>query len=202
MKQFRILQADVFVKDNVGTQQQRDDMIKYAQDIKKQADQQQLNFSNAGCWRHEFNYPDIQWLVDELRKLTNTAIETYAKSDPLYNEKLKSYGAPEVNYWTNINEAGSKNSLHDHRLHHYVAVYYLQGKNTGDIVWHNPMNLTESCHPHAPYTSRYALTPEDGQLIVWPAWMPHETEINKSDKQRINVAFNIRFQTPRYIGTK
>ena len=38
MKQFRILQADVFVKDNVGTQQQRDDMIKYAQDIKKQAD--------------------------------------------------------------------------------------------------------------------------------------------------------------------
>ena len=38
MKQFRILQADVFVKDNVGTQQQRDDMIKHAQDIKKQAD--------------------------------------------------------------------------------------------------------------------------------------------------------------------
>ena len=199
MKQFRILQADVFVKDNVGTQQQRDDMIKYAQDIKKQTNQQQLNFSNAGCWRHEFNYPDIQWLVDELRNLTNTAIETYAKSDPLYNEKLKSYGAPEVNYWTNINEVGSKNSLHDHRLHHYVAVYYLQGKDTGDIVWHNPMNLTESCHPHAPFTSRYSYSPNDGDLILWPAWVPHETEVNSSDKQRINIAFNIRFQTPRYI---
>jgi len=202
MKKFKILQADVFVKDNIGTKEQRTSMIEYAQDIKKQTDEKQLNFSNRGCWRHEFDYPDIQWLVEELRLLCNSAIETYAVDDPLYGEKLKHYGPPEVSYWTNINELDSKNALHDHRLHHYVAVYYLQGKDTGDIVWHNPMNLTESCHPHAPFTSRYSMSPEDGQLILWPAWMPHETETNKSNMQRINVAFNIRFQTPRYIGGK
>jgi|MEHZ01.4.fsa_nt_MEHZ011207807.1_7 uncharacterized protein (TIGR02466 family) len=200
MNIFRILQADVFTKSNLGTESQRASMIEYAQQIKQDSEQKQLNFSNKGCWRHEFDYPDISWLVEELRQLTNSAIETYANSDPLYNEKLKSYGPPVINYWTNINNTESKNALHDHRLHHYVAVYYLQGTDTGDIVWHNPMNLTESCHPHAPYTSRYALSPEDGQLILWPAWMPHETEVNKSNMQRINVAFNIRFQTPRYIG--
>lgn len=200
MNVFRILQADVFTKSNIGTESQRVSMIEYAQQVKEKAEHNQLNFSNKGCWRHEFDYPDISWLIEELRQLTNSAIETYANSDPLYNEKLKSYGPPDVKYWTNINDTESKNALHDHRLHHYVAVYYLQGKGTGDIVWHNPMNLTESCHPHAPYTSRYALSPEDGQLILWPAWMPHETEVNKSNMQRINVAFNIRFQTPRYIG--
>ena len=162
MNIFRILQADVFTKSNLGTESQRASMIEYAQQIKQDSEQKQLNFSNKGCWRHEFDYPDISWLVEELRQLTNSAIETYANSDPLYNEKLKSYGPPVINYWT--------------------------------------MNLTESCHPHAPYTSRYALSPEDGQLILWPAWMPHETEVNKSNMQRINVAFNIRFQTPRYIG--
>lgn len=196
---FRTLQADSFIENNVGDEQQRQSMIEYAQNIKSQTDQQQLSFSNKGCWRHEFDYPDIQWLVNHIRDLTNTAIETYSKSDPLYNEKLKNYGQPIVTYWTNINEVGSKNALHDHRLHHYVAVYYLQGQGTGDIVWHNPMNLTESCHPHSPFTSRYSYSPKDGDLILWPAWMPHETEINNSNKQRINVAFNIRFETPRYI---
>jgi len=200
MNKFKILQADVFVKDDVGSESQRNSMIEYAQNIKKQTDEKQLNFSNRGCWRHEFNYPDIQWLVEELRLLCNSAIETYADADPLYNEKLRNYGAPDIGYWTIINEPDSKNALHDHRLHHYVAVYYLQGKDTGDIVWHNPMNLTESCHPHAPFTSRYSISPTNGQLILWPAWMPHETETNKSNMQRINVAFNIRFQTPRYIG--
>lgn len=199
INKFRTLQADSFIKNDVGTLEQRQLMIDYAKNIKKQTDEQQLNFSNKGCWRHEFNYPDIQWLIDNIRDVTNHAIETYANSDPLYNDKLKQYGNPSVTYWTNINEIGSKNSLHDHRLHHYVAVYYLQGNDTGELVWHNPMNLTESCHPHAPFTSRYSYAPKDGDLILWPAWMPHETEINKSDKQRINVAFNIRFETPRYI---
>ena len=196
---FRTLQSDSFIETGVGTNEQRQALIDYAQSIKSQTDQQQLNFSNAGCWRHEFDYPDIKWLMEHIRNLTNTAIETYASVDHLYKEKLKHYGQPEVSYWTNINEVGSKNSLHDHRLHHYVAVYYLQGKDTGDIVWHNPMNLTESCHPHAPFTSRYSYSPNDGDLILWPAWVPHETEVNSSDKQRINIAFNIRFQTPRYI---
>jgi len=36
-------------------------------------------------------------------------------------------------------------------------------------------------------------------LILWPGWMPHETEVNTSDKYRINIAFNIRFQTPFMI---
>ena len=64
-------------------------MIDYAKNIKKQTDKQQLNFSNKGCWRHEFNYPDVQWLIDNIRDVTNYAIETYANSDPLYNDKLK-----------------------------------------------------------------------------------------------------------------
>ena len=199
MMLFPLLRADLFVKHNIGSDDQRREMIEYAQSIKTQCNGAGLNFSNNNCWRHEFDYPDIKWLMEELRLLTNTAIDHYVKVDPSYAPKVREYQTPEVNYWTNINEPGSRNVMHDHRLHHYVAVYYLQGEGTGELVFHNPMNVLESCHPHAAFASKYAYFPHDGDLVLWPAWMPHETEVNNSNHQRINVAFNIRFKTPRYI---
>ena len=200
MKVLKLLQADVFIKNNIGTPQQRKELIDIAQDVKTKCISEGLDFSKDGCWRHEFNYPDIVWLMEHLRDSVNNAIDFYLELDPSYDQKVQNYGPPEITYWTNINDIGSRNAMHDHRLHHYVAVYYLQGKDTGDITWHNPMNVTESCHPHAPFMNKFAYEPEDGDLIVWPAWMPHETATNTSNQQRINMAFNIRFQTPRHIN--
>ena len=200
MKVLKVLQADAFIKNGIGTDAQRKELIKIAQDVKTKCHDEGLDFSNNGCWRHEFNYPDIVWLMEEIRDSVNNAIDYYIEQDPSYEQKVIAYGPPEVTYWTNINEPGSRNVMHDHRLHHYVAVYYLQGKHTGDITWHNPMNTLESCHPHAPFINKYAYEPEDGDLIIWPAWMPHETETNVSNQQRINIAFNIRFKTPRHLS--
>jgi uncharacterized protein (TIGR02466 family) len=196
---FKLLQADALIKNDIGTQENRDAMKTIAFQQRETASQQGLDFSNKGCWRQEFRYPDMEWLMTDIRGSVNELISIYAQEDPIYSKKIESYGIPQIEYWTNINEPGSMNVMHDHRLHHYVAVYYIQGTDTGDIVWHNPINVTQSCHPHGPFVSRYSYTPKDGDLIVWPAWMPHETEINQSDRQRINVAFNIRFETPRYM---
>ena len=33
----------------------------------------------------------------------------------------------------------------------------------------------------------------DGDLIVFPGWVPHDVGPNTSNKQRINIAFNISF---------
>jgi len=195
---FRTIQADVFVRNNVGTPEQRQAMIDYAQSVKANTNFN-MAFNNEGCWRGEFTYPDFSFVEKEFKDIVNSAVSAYMAVDPMYSKKVAQYGKAELNYWTNINAVGSKNSLHDHRLHHFVAVYYLQGKDTGDIVFHNPMNITESCHPHAPFIGRYSYSPEDGDLVVFPAWLPHETEINKSDRERINVAINVRFETPRYI---
>lgn len=199
MRVLKLLQADVFIKNNIGTPEQRKEMIDIAQNVKRKMHEHGLDFSNDDCWRHEFDYENIDWLMEHIRDSVNSAIDYYIEQDPSYANKVKQYGQPEVNYWTNINEPGSRNVMHDHRLHHYVAVYYLQGKDTGDITWHNPMNVLESCHPHAPFMHKFAYEPMDGDLLVWPAWMPHETAVNRSDQQRINVAFNIRFQTKTHI---
>jgi hypothetical protein len=199
MKILKLLQADVFIKNNIGTSEQRQEMINIAQNVKTAMYEQGMDFSNDGCWRHEFDYENIDWLMEHIRDSVNDAINYYIEQDPSYKNKVDNYQNPEVNYWTNINEINSRNVMHDHRLHHYVAVYYLQGKDTGEITWHNPMNVLESCHPHAPFMSKFSYEPEDGDLLVWPAWMPHETAVNISSQQRINIAFNIRFQTTKHI---
>ena len=36
-------------------------------------------------------------------------------------------------------------------------------------------------------------TPKDGDLVVFPGWVPHDIELNKSNKPRINISFNISF---------
>ena len=197
MKRFPLVQADLFAA-NVGTEEQRRLLIEEAWDAHRKNDHA-LGFSNRGCWRSHFKYKDIDWLIAEIRTLVNEAGKHYQDQDPIYKEKTNFFGAAEVNYWTNINQIGSKNALHDHKLQHYVAVYYLQGTGTGDIVFSNPANLTEGCNPYAPFVSSISCSPDDGDLYVWPAWLPHETEINNSGRHRINIAFNIRFQAPQNI---
>lgn len=199
MRILKLLQADVFVENNIGTPEQRANMIQIAQNVKQEMNNRGADFSNDGCWRHEFDYVDIDWLMEHIRDGVNTAINFYIEQDPSYKNKVEHYGNPEVTYWTNINEVGSRNVMHDHRLHHYVAVYYLQGTGTGDITFHNPLNTLESCNPHAPFMHKFSYEPQDGDLLIWPAWMPHETAVNNSNQQRINVAFNIRFQTQKHI---
>mgnify|MGYP003704826005 FL=1 len=48
------------------------------------------------------------------------------------------------------------------------------------------------CGPNSPFSSRMSYQPKDGDLLLWPGWLPHEVEINNSEKQRVNIAFNIK----------
>ena len=196
-RRFPILAADVWAK-NIGTSEQRQALIDEAWHHRNQNDQT-MGFSNRGCWRSFFKYKDIDWILNEIRDMVTQAGNHYQEHDPIYKEKTRHFLGCEIKYWTNINDQYSKNSLHEHKLYHYVAVYYLQGTGTGDIIFSNPMNLTEGCNPYAPFTSPISFSPNDGDLFVWPAWLPHETEVNLTTRNRINIAFNIRFTAPHNI---
>ncbi|SVC07402.1 uncharacterized protein METZ01_LOCUS260256, partial [marine metagenome] len=76
----------------------------------------------------------------------------------------------------------------------YAAVYYLQVEDTGELACYNPGNLTENCHATAPWVSVMTYVPNNGDLVLFPGWVPHDVGPNNSDKQRINIAFNISFK--------
>lgn len=201
MKVFKLLSADLFVQPNVGTEEQQKNILDFAYSQKRQ-NPTEMAFSNYGCWRSEFKYEDIDWLIQNILDVVHEAIKLYEGLDLTYKNKVKHYGLPRINYWTNINEPGAKNVMHCHDLHHYVAVYYIQSKNTGAINFHNPANLLENCHAHSPFVSQMSYEPSNGDLLIWPGWMPHSIDENRSKIDRVNIAFNIRFETPRMIENR
>ena len=192
MSQFKLISADLFT-NRVGTPEQIQQLKQEALSRKEQ-NPRGMFFTNENCWRSSFKYNNIDWLLTELEQVLSQAVNYYSQTDPLFPQKAPFYGTPEIDYWTNINEPGSKNSLHSHGTYHFVGVFYIQSENTGDIVFHNPANLLEECNPNGPFVSRMAFTPRDGDLLLWPAWVPHEVEMNLSKQQRINIAFNIKFK--------
>tara|TARA_R100000306_G_C4302990_1_gene106106 strand:+ start:460 stop:663 length:204 start_codon:yes stop_codon:yes gene_type:complete len=44
-------------------------------------------------------------------------------------------------------------------------------------------------------SGRYHITPKSSNLITFPAWVPHYVEENKSDEDRIGLAFNFNIET-------
>lgn len=182
-------QAEVFVKPNVGTEDQRTSIL--AQLRQQQAAGLGMDFSNPGCFRIEQPCTDIAWLFDEINILLVKAINFYKGIDGVFKQLPLSTDAS-VTYWANINQPGSRNTFHTHKEDDFSCVYYLQGTSTGDLRFPNPANLLGDCSKTSPFTRDFLFAPTDGDLILFPSWLPHEVEPNLSNRERINIAFNFR----------
>ena len=44
----------------------------------------------------------------------------------------------------------------------------------------------------------YYVFPEVGDLIIFPAWLQHSVELNETDKDRINISFNVMLRGDYY----
>jgi len=181
--------AEVFAVTNIGTASQRQTLI---DDIReKQSSGASMDYSNPGCFRIERPCKDISWLLDEINVLLVEAVNFYIQEDTVFNSIKKSKDAV-IHYWANVNQPGSRNTLHTHKEDDFSCVYYLQGTDSGDLRFPNPANLLGDCSKTSPFTRDFLFSPKDGDLILWPSWLPHEVEPNLSNRERINLAFNFR----------
>lgn len=185
-----MFRADSFIKSGVGSDVQRSSLI---QELKQKQIEfpNGMDFSNVGCWRFGNPCKDIDWLLSEITELLNTAINLYNTEDEVFARHSNTEEVI-INYWANINKPNSRNAFHTHKEEDFSAVYYLQGEETGNLRFPNPANMLGDCNKFAPFTRDFNFSPRDGDLILWPAWMPHEVEPNRSSRERINLTFNIR----------
>ena len=183
IKKTTILQADLFHLSNIGTTEQVSDLLDQIR-----SSSSFIPNSNDGCVRIDQQYTNIDWLLKSVAHLAGSAADYYSTIDPLYSivdKKIKMY------YWTNINQPKSRNTMHTHIAYHFTCVYYVQGTGTGALRIMNPANTLSNCEITAPFVKDFYFEPKDGDLILWPSWMPHEVETNFSDRERINLAFEI-----------
>tara|TARA_A100001011_G_C13939419_1_gene686536 strand:+ start:36 stop:629 length:594 start_codon:yes stop_codon:yes gene_type:complete len=184
--------SDLFTKSDVGSTDQQKDLIKQILSAKEN-NLGQAPYSNEGCWRSNFEYGnEIDWLREEVKNYTIQICNTYATIDNVFKEQIsKENNMLDFKIWTNVNEPNSTNDIHTHKEFSFACTYYLQGTNTGKLTFINPANILNECNLKSPFVRNYSVEPKDGDLFIWPAWIPHKVDRNESDRQRINLAFNI-----------
>ena len=185
--------CDLFTRKNVGTEKQRKVLLDKIHYLKKN-NIDKADESNEGCFRSTYEYgEELDFLRETIRDLVIEISNYYADRDETFGMMLsKGTQQCDLSIWTNVNEPDSANVIHSHKGSNFACTYNLQTEGTGNLVFKNPANLLSDCHMKSPFTRDYKIEPQDGDLFIWPAWVPHEVEINKSNKQRINIATNVK----------
>jgi uncharacterized protein (TIGR02466 family) len=99
--------------------------------------------------------------------------------------------------WANVNAPGAGHHAHSHPNNYLSGVYYVrthQGANT--INFHDPRLQTGIFRPPvteltADNTDQVVVKVKDGTLLMFPAWLQHSVDPNRSDCARVSISFNI-----------
>ena len=101
--------------------------------------------------------------------------------------------------WANINPPGTGHRLHSHRNNYLSGVYYIQtqeGANT--INFFDPKIQAGvirpwTSQPTAENTEVAMIRVNSGTLLLFPAWLQHAVDTNRSAAPRVSISFNLMF---------
>ena len=102
------------------------------------------------------------------------------------------------NMWANINGPGNFNRPHLHPNSLFSGVYWIKTPiNSGNLMLYDPR---PGAHTTMPNRKKGKLPPElwrevhyepkAGRCIMFPSWLWHEVQSNRSNDTRISVSFN------------
>lgn len=103
--------------------------------------------------------------------------------------------------WANISRINYSHHNHSHQNNFVSGVYYVQTEEgkSDKIHFNDPREQNKVLVPvpseQTIYNSNGALLDARvGRAYLFPSWLRHEVPINKSNKERISVAFNAMFK--------
>tara|TARA_Y100001936_G_scaffold245445_1_gene287402 strand:- start:964 stop:1554 length:591 start_codon:yes stop_codon:yes gene_type:complete len=99
--------------------------------------------------------------------------------------------------WAIINKGGAENARHNHGGSALSAAYYVRApQNCGEIVFYDPRPAPVYYHPENNKPNQLNATinsvnPVEGGLVLFPSYLDHSVNANKSDQERIVISFNV-----------
>ena len=127
--------------------------------------------------------------IDRLVKLLNDEMNTCANQVGLRHLEIQ-------NLWININPPNSYNHLHNHVGSVLSGVYYvdatseqgnIQFERNDNAEYHIPTKVAKETY----YTStRATYAGKTNALYIFPSWLKHSVQGNKSNTDRISISFN------------
>ncbi len=112
----------------------------------------------------------------------------------------------QIQAWVNISPPGASNKIHYHANCHFSGVYYisLQAPECGSIYFRDPrvasrMMTYPTSKPTEFTASELSLRAEEGRMYVFPGWLEHGVAVNRSDRDRVGISFNV-LASPRPVS--
>ena len=99
--------------------------------------------------------------------------------------------------WSIINKESASNSRHIHSNNFISAAYYVKApESCGDIVFHDPRSSAVIRHPKILKPNKlnsnvFTIQPKEGLLVLFPSYLHHSVDLNRSKEERIVISFNI-----------
>lgn len=107
--------------------------------------------------------------------------------------------------WVNVAAPGGSVRMHCHPNNFLSGVYYVQVQEGADTInFHDPRPQTAVVRPPvteltAYNTDQVTVRVDEGTLLIFPSWLFHSVDPNRSDRVRISASFNAMFS--RYAET-
>jgi len=102
--------------------------------------------------------------------------------------------------WANLYAPGAAHRMHTHPNNFLSGVYYLRAAEGADTInFHDPRPQTAVIRPPVTAltgenTDQVVMRVEPGVLLLFPAYLPHSVDENRSSTVRASLSFNAMFR--------
>tara|TARA_B100001248_G_scaffold177178_1_gene134588 strand:+ start:973 stop:1581 length:609 start_codon:yes stop_codon:yes gene_type:complete len=99
--------------------------------------------------------------------------------------------------WAIINKKNNFNIEHTHPNNYLSAAYYVKApENCGSFIVTNPNSVSRERITASERKTEFnrniaQIKPKEGDLLLFPAYLPHSVGMNLSDEDRIVISFNV-----------
>lgn len=169
-------------------------LSKYIYDLKKE-DENGISRSNRGGWHSKpFNLKDANSIQHKFLLETTKYVFDCIKT---LGWKLEPNKVICTEMWAIINKKNDFNIIHTHPNSYLSAAYYVKApKDCGQFTIENPHSISRHSYPALERKTEFNLKVErieieEGDLLLFPAYLPHGVQENKSNEDRIVISFNI-----------
>jgi len=101
--------------------------------------------------------------------------------------------------WLTLTKPGLSSHIHDHGCSHISGVYWFNTNgDDGDLVLRNSFKALV-CNPLGADNAEAQFSPEQGRIVLWPSYLDHGVNENKTSEDRISLSFNIILETGQVV---
>jgi len=170
------------------------DLAEYIYDLRNM-EKHGLKRSNRGGWHSEnfklgFKNTIQNKFAVEVQKYVLNAFQNYGWKTNDVNIRIKEM-------WAIINKKNDFNVIHTHPNCYLSAAYYVKApKNCGRFQVESPNIARRHSYPEISKQNDLnvevaGIEIEEGDLLLFPGYLPHKVAKNESEEDRIVISFNV-----------